>query len=213
MRCLCGRGQSLRAVSAPERENSGEEIRDGIRLRDYPLAYWLDFARHTASSRSPIIIVQTRCDRPEDEAVRPPVSDAAWSQFPFRKIVHYSAKRDRGRAALDDALNQAVGRLTDQEGVVTIGMARFRVRRRLEKKIARCRRNIAGRTASVSDDYPTTLPTAMRGRGRRRLHQAFLELSAQCRGGLLSRRSVRRPHRSGPELGGLGRDLRGLQPR
>ena len=120
-------------VWAPERENSGEQIRDGIRLRDYPLAYWLDYVRHLASTRSPVIIVQTRCDRPEDEAVRPPVSDEALSQFPFRKIVHYSAKIDRGRPALDDALNQAVGWLTDEEGVVTIGATRFRVRRRLEE--------------------------------------------------------------------------------
>ena len=120
-------------VWAPERENSGEQIRDGIRLRDYPLAYWLDYVRHLSSTRSPVILVQTRCERPEDDAVRPPVADEALSQFPFRTILHYSAKIDRGRPALDDALNQAVGWLTDEEGVVTIGATRFRVRRRLEE--------------------------------------------------------------------------------
>ena len=177
-------------VWAPEREKSGEQIRDGIRLRDYPLAYWVDYVSHLASTRSPVILVQTRCDRPEDEAVRPPVSDAALSHFPFRKIVHYSAKRDRGRPALDDALNQAVGWLTDEEGVVTIGAKRFRVRRRLEElRDADAELPLEQRPYRM--DHSTAIPCVMRGARRRHFNQAFLELFAQCRGRLLSRQPVR----------------------
>jgi internalin A len=81
---------------------------------------------------SPVLLIQTRCDLPQDEAVRPPLSDEALAGFPFRKIVHYSGKLDRGRATLDDALRQAVAWLTEQEGVVTIGAGRLRVKRRIE---------------------------------------------------------------------------------
>jgi internalin A len=119
-------------VWTPEREHSGEEIHDDVLIRDYPLAYWFDYVRHLGGPNSPVLIVQTRCDYPEDEAVRPPLPDEALVEFPFRKIVHYSAKLDRGRATLDDALSQAVVWLTEQEGVVTIGAGRLRVKRRIE---------------------------------------------------------------------------------
>jgi internalin A len=89
--------------------------------------------RHLEGSGSPVLLIQTRCDRPEDEAVRPPVPDDALTEFSFRKIVQYSARLDRGRAALDDALAQAVAWLTEQEGVVTVGAGRLRVKRRLEE--------------------------------------------------------------------------------
>jgi internalin A len=119
-------------VWTPERERSGEQVHDGMLFRDYPLAYWLEYVRHLGGSGSPVLLIQTRCDRPEHEAVRPPVSDEALADFPFRKIVQYSARLDRSRAALDDALAQAVAWLTEQEGIVTIGAGRLRVKRRFE---------------------------------------------------------------------------------
>src|SRR4029077_17296135 len=72
-------------VWTPERERSGEQVHDGIVFRDYPLAYWLHFLRHLGGSSSPVLMVQTRSDYPEDEAVRPPLSDEALAEFPFRK--------------------------------------------------------------------------------------------------------------------------------
>jgi internalin A len=99
----------------------------------YPLVYWVEYVRHLGGSGSPVLLIQTRCDRPQDEAVRPPVPDEALADFPFRKIVQYSARLDRGRAALDDTLAQAVAWMTEQEGVVTVGAGRLRVKRRLEE--------------------------------------------------------------------------------
>jgi internalin A len=119
-------------VWTPERERSGEQIHDGMIFRDYPLTYWLDFVRHLGRPRGPLVVAQTSCDYPEDEALWPPVPDKTLAEFPFRKIVHYSARLNRGRATLDDVLTQAVGWLTEQMGVVTIGAGRLRVKRRIE---------------------------------------------------------------------------------
>src|SRR5262249_53180262 len=116
----------------PEREWAGEHVYRGALFRDYPLAYWLDYVRHLGRSSIPVLVVQTRCDNPEDEAVRPPLPDEALSAFTFRKIVHYSARLDRGRASLEDALSQAAAWLTKHEGTVTIGSGRLRVKRRIE---------------------------------------------------------------------------------
>jgi internalin A len=84
------------------------------------------------AERRVLLIVQTRCDRPEDEHTFPPVPQASLAAFPFRKTVHYSAKLDTGRASLDEALQQAAAWLQEQQGVAEIGIGRARVKRRLE---------------------------------------------------------------------------------
>ncbi len=177
-------------VWAPERENSGEQIRDGIRLRDYPLAYWLDYARHLPPPAARSFSCRPAATGPKTRRCGRRFRTRHCRSSRFAKSSITAPRLDRGRPALDDALNQAVGWLTDEEGVVTIGATRFRVRRRLEEL-----RDADAKLPVEQRQYRTitqrTLPTAMRGRGRRRLHQAFLELSAQCWGGLLSRRSVR----------------------
>ncbi len=119
-------------VWTPEKGCASERFHDGMPSRDYPLAYWLEHVRQLAGADTPILLVQTRCDRPEDEAVGPPVSDETLADFPFRKIVQYSARLDRGRPALDDALAQAAAWLTEQQGVLTIGAVRLRIKRRIE---------------------------------------------------------------------------------
>ena len=101
-------------------------------LHDHPLSYWLGYVRHLGGTGSPVIIVQTRCDRPEDEARRLPVEDADIDGFPFVKFVQYSSLKNRGRAALDEALCEAAAWLNEQQGTVQIGAGRLRVRRRLE---------------------------------------------------------------------------------
>jgi internalin A len=120
-------------VWATVSENSDSHEHGGMAFRNHPLPYWLSYVRHLAGPESPIVIVQTRCDRPEDEAVRPPVEDADLVDFPFRRIVQYSARNDRGRATLDDALRQAVAWLRDKQGIAQIGAGRLRVQRRLEE--------------------------------------------------------------------------------
>jgi internalin A len=61
------------------------------------------------------------------------VSAEALGSFRFRKLLHYSARLDRGRAALNEALQDAATWLRNRDGVVTIGAGRFRVKQMLEK--------------------------------------------------------------------------------
>ena len=120
-------------VWAPASENADRHKHGGMVFRNYPLPYWLAYVRHLAGTDSPVVIVQTRCDRPEDEARRLPVEDVDLEGFPFCKIVQYSARNDRGRAALDEALRQAVAWLREKQGMSQIGTGRLRVQRRLEE--------------------------------------------------------------------------------
>ena len=90
-----------------------------------------------AARSSPVIVVQTQCDLPEQERLRPPVDDKALDAFPFKKVLHYSAKENRGRAALDEALADAVQWLRRKQGVAVIGKGRAAVKARLEKMYAK----------------------------------------------------------------------------
>ena len=64
--------------------------------------------------------------------LHPPVQDEALQDFPFRKVLHYSALEDRGRGALDDALQQAILWLREKMGQARIGRGRLAVKRKLE---------------------------------------------------------------------------------
>ena len=119
-------------VWASESENSEHHQHGGLLFRNRPLGYWLDYVRHLGGPNSPVLVVQTRCDRPEDEARRLPIDEDALNAFPFFKSLHYSALKDRGRAALDEALGEAVLWLRQQQGASFIGAGRLRVQRRLE---------------------------------------------------------------------------------
>ena len=61
------------------------------------------------------------------------MGDDALNAFPFRKVLHYSAKENRGRAALDEALAEAVQWLRRRQGVAVIGKGRAAVKARLEE--------------------------------------------------------------------------------
>jgi len=117
-------------VWATETENQESHEHGGMVFRNHPLGYWLAYVRHLAGPDSAVIVVQTRCDRPEDEARRLPVEDAEIEDFPFFKVVQFSSLKNRGRAALDEALREAVDWLW--QGRALIGAGRLRVRRRLE---------------------------------------------------------------------------------
>ena len=67
---------------------------------------------------------------------RPPVDDGTLDAFPFKKVMHYSAKENRRRAALDEALAEAVQWLRRKQGVAVIGAGRAAVKARLEEMYA-----------------------------------------------------------------------------
>jgi internalin A len=119
-------------VWTPDSENSATHLHDGILFRNRPLPYWLAYIRNVAGNDSPLVVVQNQCDSAMDERVRPPVSDEALTEFPFRKLVHYSAKVNRGRASLGDSLSQAIAWLHDRQGQARIGKGRLAVKNRIE---------------------------------------------------------------------------------
>ena len=121
------------AVWIPEAETPIEHHYGGLVFRNQPLGYWLEYIRHFGGADSPTLIVQTRCDTMDVERPRPPVSDEILDALkPPPKILHYSAKENRGRDFLDAALAQAVAWLREKEGVAVIGAGRARVKRKIE---------------------------------------------------------------------------------
>ena len=113
----------------PDFEQAAEESRDGIRFRNYPLAYWLDYVRTLGHAQSPVIVVQSRCDNATLEARRLPADSDG---IPFLKQCWHSAKTGRGQAALAEAIRDAVDYLREREGVSVIGKGRARVIETLE---------------------------------------------------------------------------------
>jgi hypothetical protein len=51
-------------------------------------------------AESPVVIMQTKCDRDADEEPRAPVPDEALKALGFRRELHFSALNDRGRGEL-----------------------------------------------------------------------------------------------------------------
>ena len=119
-------------IWTPQTENVWGDEQGGITFRNHPLAYWLEYVRHLSGVNSPVLIVQNMCDQAEDEALRPPVEDEALRAFLFRKVLHYSALKDRGRGALNEALQQAIMWLRKTMGQAPIGKGRLAVKRKLE---------------------------------------------------------------------------------
>jgi internalin A len=118
-------------VWAREMENEQGHTDQGITFRNQRLPYWLAFVRHLGASDSPVLVVQTRCDRVQDEALAPPIPDDA--ERPEHCVVlHYSALNDRGRDELDRRLREAVASLREHQGVAQIGIGRLKVQRALQ---------------------------------------------------------------------------------
>jgi len=115
-------------------ENSATHEHDGFIFRNHPLPYWLAYVRNLGEANSPLLVVQTQCDRPEDDVRRLPVTDDALEGFGYCKPqLHFSSQTGRGRAALDETLREAVLWLREQKGYSYVGAGRMRVQRRLEE--------------------------------------------------------------------------------
>ncbi|HEX4407754.1 MAG TPA: COR domain-containing protein [Xanthobacteraceae bacterium] len=121
------------AVWIPETETALEHQYGGFVFRNQPLGYWLEYIRHFGSAGSPTLIVQTRCDKAEDERPRVPASNEIIDALtPPPKILRYSAKEDRGRASLDEAILHAIASLRERQGIAVIGAGRADVKREIE---------------------------------------------------------------------------------
>jgi internalin A len=126
-------------VWTPKSEAEQFHTHGGFRFRNQPLAYWLAYVRTFGGARSPVLVIQTQCDRPEDERDLP-LTPGALDGFDYKKVLHYSAKGDgthpRGHAALVETLLDAVQWMRSNEGVAKIGPGRAAVKEALEAKLA-----------------------------------------------------------------------------
>jgi internalin A len=80
-------------VWTPKSEAEQFHTHGGFTFRNQPLAYWLAYVRTFGRARSPVLVIQSQCDRPEDER-DPPLPPGALDGFGYKKVLHYSAKGD-----------------------------------------------------------------------------------------------------------------------
>ncbi|WP_448206349.1 COR domain-containing protein [Azospirillum sp. sgz302134] len=125
----------LAVVWAEETERQETHSYGGLEFRNQPLAYWIDVARHQGHPASPVLVVQSKCDRPEHDARRPPVPDVLLDDLPYCKPLNVSAMTGRGREALKEALGDAATwlRAPERIGQPLVGIGRLKVQQRLEK--------------------------------------------------------------------------------
>lgn len=105
-------------VWTPESDNSEMTTLDGIRFRNRPMAWWLDFVTG-GSTNAPLIAVQNQLDHRDVSALR--------EHLQFCRSVAVSAKTGEGFAALREMLAYA----TDDFNPPLIGLGRLEVMRRL----------------------------------------------------------------------------------
>lgn len=117
-------------VWSPISEGAGTHEVNGITFRNHPLEYWVQYVRHTAGTACPLLIVQTRCEQAHDEVRQLPLPSGLLDDFAWCKVLQYSSQNNRGRAALDEALQDAHGWLLAQHPA-TIGAGRLRVQHAL----------------------------------------------------------------------------------
>jgi len=113
----------------PHLENRDEYDDNGVAVRNQPLSYWLNYVRTLAGSESPIIIVQSQCDRTTDRRADPPRPEGVG----FFECCSFSAKEGAGRKTLDGLLRDGMRYLLERNGALLIGRGRAEVRRRLYK--------------------------------------------------------------------------------
>ena len=58
-------------IWAKDFERRSEDESDGLIFGNQPLGYWVDYVRHLGGRDRAVTIVQTRCDRPEDDDISP----------------------------------------------------------------------------------------------------------------------------------------------
>ncbi len=119
-------------VWTPKVETNVEYEYGGMRFRNQPLPYWLEYVRSAAGNVCPVVLVQNQCETPQDEVRQPPADSALLDTFPYLQQVHYSAQEDRKRDSLNEALREAISHLRGREGIATMGIGRMKVRRQLQ---------------------------------------------------------------------------------
>ena len=85
---------------AKDFERRAEDESDGLIFGNQPLGYWVDYVKHLGGRDRAVTIVQTRCDRPEDEDICPVPETIIKQDFGRYALVNFSSANNRGRANL-----------------------------------------------------------------------------------------------------------------
>jgi internalin A len=101
-------------------------------VRRHPLTYWLDYVRTLGRPDSPVVVVQSQCDRPGQAVAMLPVDADLLKSFGCLSVCNFSALTRRGAASLKEALADANAYLRDRDGISSIGRGRHLVWQQLE---------------------------------------------------------------------------------
>jgi internalin A len=113
-------------------EEQAAHTYNGMEFQNFPIPYWLLYASSFGQGNSPVVLVQNKCDE------RWQIRKTTWLEsltvldIKFCRQVHYSARNERGRRELNEAMQQAVEQLRETQPLQFIGAGRAEVRRRLE---------------------------------------------------------------------------------
>ncbi len=116
----------------PGMENQATHVHQDMQFRNFPLTYWLTYIQQFAGEQATVIVVQTQCDSLEQEIALPEDANRLLQTFRYKKTLHYSAKTQRGKSALQETLHEAYS-LLDKP---LIGPGRLKVKQYLENLIA-----------------------------------------------------------------------------
>ena len=122
-------------VWIPQAEENKYHEYNGQKFRNFPLSYWVNYAKQFGGEDSPVLIVQTQCDTPDCIEQIPPLNNTSLKTFSSAKILQYSAKTNEGRAGLEEALLSAAQHINKQHGEIQIGKGWARVKSRLEEML------------------------------------------------------------------------------
>jgi internalin A len=115
----------------PELEALPTHDYEGMTFNNHPLIYWIELVRAMGAPQSPQIVVQCQCEHRRDEVRALPLPPGHHDD-PQRIALAYSAKKNRGRGGLDDAIRDALTAIRERQGLATIGRGRALVIERLE---------------------------------------------------------------------------------
>jgi internalin A len=114
-------------------EERDPEGKDGEIFGRRPLRYWVDYVRHLSGKDRAAVLVQTRCDAPQDKAPCPVPEAELAEAFGLWPRVDFSAATPRGEASLREALVEAAEFALQREGAPRIPTAWRRVEAALER--------------------------------------------------------------------------------
>ena len=114
----------------PDFEASPTHVHEGMTFENRRLAYWLAFVQAMGAAGSPVIAVQCQAEVHKQAARTLPADPALLDALGVMSVA-YSARTDRGRGGLDDAITDAIAMLRQRDGLASIGIGRARVVERL----------------------------------------------------------------------------------